>query len=104
MTGFDGNGYTGTRTDHAAEAAGLIVDAAREVSANGSDALSASDVAEARDEYLDAVRAEQRKKDAQVIKAEIERLELVKGTYAQGQRRALGVVWAAIRTGGADHG
>jgi hypothetical protein len=44
---------------------------------------------------------------ADMIKAEIERLEVVKGTYAKAQRHALGLVWAqlrsaALRSGTAD--
>lgn len=48
------------------------------------------------------VRADERERCAQIVREERDRLEVVKGTYAQGQRHVLGVVWAAIRAVSSD--
>jgi hypothetical protein len=58
-------------------------------------------------DVLDGVRAvaewarrEALKEAAEIVKAEIERLELVRGTYSRAQRHSLGLVWAQLRAEG----
>jgi hypothetical protein len=43
-------------------------------------------------------RKETLREAAALVKAEIERLELVKGTYAKAQRHSLGLIWAHLRS------
>lgn len=48
------------------------------------------------------IRADECDRAAAEIKAEIERLEVVKGTYAKSQQHVLGLAWASLRARAAE--